>query len=176
MSRHNGRRNAHLLGSHGKSGSLLDEKPRVFIGSSTEGLGVAELIQLGLEHVADCTLWTQSTFILGKTVIESLEDAAIRHDFAVFVLTPDDLVLKRGTLSARICDNPLFELGLFIGKLGRGRTFIVKDRDITLPSDLDGVTAAAYSARIDGNMEAALGPACTRIKQAMEILTGAQVA
>jgi predicted nucleotide-binding protein len=176
MSRHNGRRNAHLLGSHGQSGSLLDEKPRVFIGSSTEGLGVAELIQLGLEHVADCTLWTQSTFRLSRTVIESLEDAPMQYDFGVFLLTPDDHRVKRGVASDEPRDNLWIEVGLFIGKLGRDRTFIVKDRDITLPSDLAGFTTVSYSARMDGNLEAALGPACTRIKQAMEMQIRAQVA
>ena len=52
-------------------------KPRVFIGSSTEGLPVAEFIQLGLEEAAECTLWTQSTFAPGQTTIESVVDATV---------------------------------------------------------------------------------------------------
>src|SRR5258705_112531 len=51
-------------------------KPRVFIGSSTEGLQVAELIQLGLEEAAECTLWTQSTFAPAQTTIESIVDVS----------------------------------------------------------------------------------------------------
>src|SRR5690606_23848090 len=34
-------------------------KPKVFIGSSREGLEIGEAIQLGLDHVAECTIWTQ---------------------------------------------------------------------------------------------------------------------
>ena len=44
-------------------------------------------------------------------------------------------------------DNVIFELGLFMGALGRERTFIVKPRhvDIKIPSDLLGVTFIEYS-------------------------------
>ena len=146
-------------------------KPRVFIGSSTEGLNVAELIQLGLEEAAECTLWTQSTFAPGQTFIESIVDATLRHDFAVLILTPDDLVIKRGLNSSSPRDNIIFELGLFTGALGRARTFMVVPRDtrMALPSDLAGVTSVNYATRSDGNLEAALGPVCTRIKQAMGV-------
>ena len=146
-------------------------KPRVFIGSSTEGLQVAELIQLGLEEAAECTLWTQSTFAPGQTTIESIVDVSVQYDFAVLVLTADDMTVKRGVEAAGPRDNVLFELGLFTGALGRARTFMVYSRDDTLrlPSDLNGVTAVMYGKRSDGNLEAALGPVCTRIKQAMGV-------
>lgn len=146
-------------------------KPRVFIGSSTEGLAVAELIQLGLEHAVECTLWTQSSFTPGQTTIESIVDLSVQYDFAILILTPDDLLLKRGGQAFAPRDNILFELGLFTGALGRARTFMVYGREETihLPSDLAGVTAVTYSKRSDGNLEAALGPVCTRIKRAMGV-------
>ena len=103
-------------------------KPRVFIGSSTEGLEIAELIQLGLERVAECTLWNQSTFAPGQTTIESIVDATVEYDFAVLVLTADDMIVKRGVEAAAPRDNVLFELGLFTGALGRARTFMVHRR------------------------------------------------
>ena len=146
-------------------------KPRVFVGSSTEGLQVAEFIQLGLEQAAECTLWTQSTFAPGQTTIESIVDVAVEYDFAVLVLTADDMTVKRGVEAAGPRDNVVFELGLFTGALGRARTFMVYSRDenLRLPSDLNGVTAVMYGNRSDGNLEAALGPVCTRIKQAMGV-------
>jgi hypothetical protein len=57
-----------------------------------------------------------------------------------------------------------------MGALGRERTFIVYCRDvpIDLPTDLAGVTAATFGQRRDGNLEAALGPVCTRLKNAVE--------
>lgn len=145
------------------------ERARVFIGSSTEGLPVAEAIQLGLDHVAECTVWNQGVFGLSSTTIETVVDTAADFDFAVLVLTPDDTTTRRGTLANSPRDNLIFELGLFTGILGRARTFLVYPRDATLhlPNDLAGVTAATYTSRSDGNLAAALGPVCTRIKRAM---------
>lgn len=155
----------------GKSRPQTGSLPRVFIGSSAEGLEIAENIQLGLEHSAECTLWTQSTFAAGQTAIESIVDATASFDFAVLVLTPDDMTSKRGEESPSPRDNMLFELGLFTGALGRARTFMVYPRGekMHLPSDLAGVTAVTYADRSDGNLQAALGPVCTRIKQAMGV-------
>jgi predicted nucleotide-binding protein len=81
------------------------------------------------------------------------------------------MVVKRGAATAAPRDNIIFEAGLFTGTLGRARTFLVYCRDakIALPSDLAGVTAATYAERSDGNLHAALGPVCTRIKRALGI-------
>ena len=94
-------------------------------------------------------------------------------DFAVLVLTPDDLVTKREKGGQQPSDNVLFELGLFMGKLGRDRTFIVHERTgrLDLPTDLAGITVATFAHRADNNMQAALGPVCTQIKTAMRAAT-----
>lgn len=146
-------------------------RPRVFIGSSSEGLPVAEAIHLGLDQFAECTIWNQGVFALSSTTIESVVDRAVEFDFAVLVLTPDDTTTQRGVTNLVARDNLIFELGLFTGVLGRARTFLVHPRgaNLHLPSDVAGVTAATYSERTDKNMEAALGPVCTRIKRAMGI-------
>jgi hypothetical protein len=88
-----------------------------------------------------------------------------RFDFAILVLTPDDLVISRGGSNQAPRDNVLFELGLFMGGIGRDRTFIVYDRTahIKLPSDLAGVTAATFAPHSDGNLVSALGAVTARI-------------
>ncbi len=141
-------------------------RPRLFVGSSTEGLDVARAIQVNLDHDADVTLWSQGVFGLGGGTLVSLVEVAEDFDFAVLVLTPDDLVDTRGKMANSPRDNVLFELGLFIGRLGRERTYIVHPRDaeLRLPSDLAGITPATFqSKRDDGNLVAALGAACTLI-------------
>lgn len=142
-------------------------KPKLFIGSSTEGLAIAENIQLGLEYEVEATIWSQGVFGLSRGNLENLVQVVSNYDFAVLVLTPDDLTLKRGTLGNSPRDNVLFELGLFMGALGRNRTYMVycQDDDIDLPTDLAGISAATFQKRSDGNLQAALGPVCTRLKQ-----------
>jgi len=143
--------------------------PSVFVGSSSEGLRIAEYLQLGLERVAECTIWSQGVFDLTAGTLEDLVRASRRFEYAVLVLTPDDVTVKRGTATQVARDNVLFELGLFMGALGRERTFIVHERAHApaLPTDLLGVTTCTYSERTDDNLEAALGVVCTRLKKAM---------
>jgi len=145
-------------------------KPRVFVGSSAEGLLVAEALQVGLEYDAEVTLWSQGVFGLSGGTLESLVSTAKDFDFAVLVLTPDDMVTSRGEQKPAARDNVLFELGLFMGASGRHRTFIVHPRvsEMSLPSDLAGITAATYDPhRSDGDLQAAVGPVCTKIKRAI---------
>jgi predicted nucleotide-binding protein len=146
-------------------------KPSVFIGSSSEGLRVAEHLQLGLERVADCTIWSQGVFGLSLGTLETLVRATDQFDYAILVLTPDDVVIKRGGMGNSARDNVLFELGLFMGALGRDHVFIVQPQDegLDLPSDLAGVTTATYRKREDNNLEAMVGPVCVRLKRAMGI-------
>jgi predicted nucleotide-binding protein len=143
-------------------------KPRLFIGSSVEGLRVAEALQLNLEYSAEVTLWSQGVFGLSLGTLEGLVGDAESFDFAILVLTPDDVTTKRNQPGNTPRDNVLFELGLFMGALGRERTFIVHPRDVTmdLPSDLAGVTCATFERnRQDGNMQAAVGGPSTKVKE-----------
>ncbi len=147
-------------------------RPTLFIGSSTEGLGIARAIQIGLEHDCEVTLWNQGAFGLGQGTLESLVRLLDRFDFAILVLTPDDLVKTRGQAAQAPRDNVLFELGLFMGGIGRDRTFVVHDRTapLKLPSDLAGVTTATFEPYSDGNLEAALGVVCAKIAMVVKIL------
>lgn len=146
-------------------------KPRVFIGSSSEGLEIAHYLQLGMDRATECTIWSQGVFGLSMGNLENLVEVASQYDYAILVLTPDDLTTKRGVTENSPRDNILFELGFFMGALGRECTFMVHCRDdhLELPSDIAGVTQATFGRRVDGNLEAALGSVCTRLKQAMEV-------
>lgn len=145
-------------------------RPRVFVGSSTEGLDIAKTIQVNLDHLAEVTVWSQGVFGLGEGNLESLVACQGQFDFAILVLSPDDLVNSRGSQSHAPRDNIMFELGLFMGSLGRSRTFIVYDRtaDIKLPTDLAGVTIALFHPHSMGNLAAALGASCTQIENAIK--------
>lgn len=147
----------------------MEVRPSVFIGSSTEGLDVAKAIQVNLDHGCEVVLWSQGVFGLSTGTLDSLVSALDTFDFAVIVVTPDDLVTSRGDTKNAPRDNVLLELGMFIGAIGRSRTFIVYDRtaDLKLPSDLAGVTPATYQPHSSNNLPAALGAATTLIQNAI---------
>jgi hypothetical protein len=122
-------------------------KPRIFIGSSSEGLSCAEHVKNLLEENAalDCTLWNDGTiFGLNSSYLESLLKAGSMFDFGILVATQDDLTNKRGEINYSARDNVLFEYGLFMGRLGRFRTLILKQKDVDLPSDLDGIHMSEF--------------------------------
>ncbi len=66
--------------------------------------------------------------------------------------------------------NVVFELGLFMGKLGRQRVFVVTEADAELPSDFDGMTTASIQgdSRALSDLPTAVAPACFHIRQAIE--------
>lgn len=104
---------------------------------------MASVLASYLAPGADVNVWTD-VFDLGDTNIETLFRQLDRSDYAVLVTTCDDKVRGREKPAAR--DNVLFEAGLFMGRLGRKRTFLVCDEDLRLPSDLSGVTVATFRA------------------------------
>ena len=145
---------------------MPDRRPVVFIGSSSEGAEIAEAIQVNLDLQCDVVVWSQGVFGLGEGTLESLVRRVTDFDFAVLILTPDDLITSREKRQPSPRDNVLIELGLFIGAIGRERTFVVYDRlaDIKMPSDLAGVTIANYQLHASGNLRSSVGAPSTLIK------------
>lgn len=157
-----------LLDSEPKSGLNISSKPRIFIGSSAENLEVARNLQLELDHEAFSTIWSQSVFQLSSTALDDLISQARESDFAIFVFSDDDLLKMRGKEEITVRDNVIFEFGLFIGVLGKDRTFAVKPRgvDLHIPTDLWGITLGEYERnRPDENLQAALGAFCTIVRK-----------
>jgi len=155
-------------------------KPRIFIASSRERLDLARAAQEDLEHDIESTVWNQGVFELSRSSMASLMDVLNESDFGLFILAPDDITAMRDKTNQTVRDNVIFELGLFAGHLGIERCFMIvpsDTEDLHLPSDLAGLTPASYdSGRQDGNMVAALGPACNRIRRAVQKLGMLEVA
>lgn len=142
-------------------------RAKVFVGSSIEGLNVARTIQTNFDHDPfDTIIWENGLFTPSLTTIEALEDAAEDFDFAILVLTPDGIEASRGEIHPVIRDNVVFELGMFIGALGRDHVFMLHPREpFKGPSDLAGITMVSYDpTRFEVEPQAALGPACDTLR------------
>jgi len=152
-------------------------KPKVFIGSSAESVAIADAVHANLTYHAECTVWKHAFQLAAHTMGELMRNLR-ETDFGIFILSPDDTAIIRGKSNQVARDNVIFELGMFVGRLGTERTFFLVPDDTTdlhLPSDLAGVTPGRYeSGRRDNNWPAALNPACLQIRFAMERLKSFQ--
>ena len=81
----------------------------------------------------------------GRTIIEKFE-AYSDVGFAVVLLTADDkgcAKSKDSTLQPRARQNVIFELGFFIGRLGRARVCALYREGVEIPSDYQGILYTA---------------------------------
>lgn len=150
-------------------------KPRVFIGSARESIDYVNAVHAALSYCAEVTPWSAGAFKPLNYTMEDLEIQLEHNDFAVFIFSPDDIVNIRGTTSVITRDNTLFEMGLFWGRLRRGRVFylipntvpkVLNDTEIAgyhLPSDLIGLSCLTYEVRNRQNFVAAVNVACNHI-------------
>lgn len=140
---------------------------RIFVSSSSEQLPIAKAFEANLAaEEFEPTLWSREAHGASQYNLEALLCEAAESDFAIFLFAPDDQVCIRGETFGVVRDNVLFELGLFIGALGRDRCFIVRAAGsaMRLPSDLDGLTTLKYDdRRSDKNLRRSLGPVTTNI-------------
>lgn len=153
--------------------NIPNTKPLLFLGCSTESLEIAREIQLGLKHDnVEAMVWTDGVFGPSGVAVDSLLNTVNESDFAVFVFSPDDKVVSRDNEYNAPRDNTVFELGLFMGKLERSRTFIVKEQsaDVKIPTDLLGITPLTYIYRQGCNLTAAVAPVCTELRKVINTL------
>ena len=147
--------------------------PQIFIGSSSEGIKTAKIVhKLLLDELPEKAVvrrWTRG-FRLMSTNIESLEKITETTDFAVLIMAPEDYTQGRGTERAAPRDNVVFELGLFMGCIGRDRCFIISEKrsDLKIPSDLLGIQPATFTRTKDIDLEHALEASCIEISDAIE--------
>lgn len=122
-------------------------KPRIFIGSSSEGLEVAKEVKAFFEKEYETYLWTDDIFKFNDNFLETLMKEANLFDFGLLVFTKDDYTKSRMRIFDSPRDNVIFEYGLFLGRLGKNNAFIIKDEDVKLPSDLFGITHATFKCK-----------------------------
>lgn len=117
-------------------------KPSIFVGSSSEALPLAGSLKDELAKWFLPDLWSEHLFELGEDTLTNLLRFVQCYDFAVLVISDDDLTTSRKQSQVSPRDNVILELGLFLGALGRRRAFVVvvrsEDGSPKIPTDLLG--------------------------------------
>jgi len=139
--------------------------PSLFVGSSSEGRSVAEVVTSLLTASLSCAPWWKA-FEPSTFTLEALEAASRAHRFGVFIAQADDILLRRKRAEEVVRDNVIGEFFLFVGANGHDHTYLVVERSVlpTLPSDLAGLVFTTYDAEeFAHNPAASLHDACQRI-------------
>jgi hypothetical protein len=124
-------------------------KKKLFIGSSTEELGIAQVAKSILERDFDVTIWNEkvwdtAVFKINQNFLSDLLKASLQFDFGILIGTNDDKVIFRGKEVMQPRDNVLFELGLFTGRLGTSKCAFLIDKEVKLLSDFNGLSLAYF--------------------------------
>ena len=120
-----------------------NEIPNVFICSSKESILFAKAIKKKFAgRPVAVKVWADKVFGPMEYTMDDLEREVGIADFAIGVVMDEDVLRSRKQQWKAPRDNVVFELGLFMGQLGRRRSIIVSPRKvkIKLPSDLLGLT------------------------------------
>lgn len=145
----------------------INTTPKLFIGCSTEALPLAREMQSLLRYDKLLVeVWTDDVFQPSRYPLEDLQSHVEASDFAALILSPDDKVTSRATERSAPRDNVIFELGLFLGVLGRERVLLIVPRstELKLPSDLAGITPLDYAAGETETLTARLAPVANTIR------------
>lgn len=122
----------------------MGESIRIFIGSSSEALNAADLVEKVIEDGGMMpVVWNRDVFVLGKTLLETIESLPFDYHAAVLLVTPDVTCSRKGKPFSAPVANVVFEYGYLAARLTRKRVAICTFGEVDLPSDLGGIKSVA---------------------------------
>ena len=131
-------------------------KPSIFIGSSRESLYIADKVKTLFEkNLFEVDIWDEGIF--GKTKssnftkeydivlsnVEWLKNFTDIYDFSIFLFVPEDKIVSETRVIRDIYGNEstptslgsrhnvIFEFGMFLGRIGSKKTFVLFDKRAT---------------------------------------------
>ncbi len=129
--------------------SISSPEPRIFIIHGRDEANLLKLKNLLSER------WKLRSIVLlvkaggGRTIIEKFEQEANKADYAIALLTDDDLVASEQRTYVQPRPNVIFELGWFYGRLGRSRVCILSKKGIKIHSDLHGINRIDFARSVE---------------------------
>lgn len=131
----------------------MSRKQTIFIASSKEGENIAQKVKEFLEPDFLCIIWSdRGIFQFNHSTFDTLIRKSAAVDMAIIVATADDSVYSRKKSYEAIRDNVLFEAGLFLGRLGANRSYIIADEKVKIPTDYSGISLPFFSTKKGGQL------------------------
>ncbi len=138
------------------------KQPKVFIGSSMNGIPIAQAVQnLLIEENFQITQ-LEGSFGSSLTTFNILRAIADEVDLAVFVFSYLDK-LNHWNNQEQLRSNLIFEVGLFVGLLGLERVFLIMPDSICVPFNLDVLARYSYETPKNNNFLSVVKPAVKAI-------------
>ncbi|GGF27005.1 CBASS system CD-NTase-associated NAD(+) hydrolase Cap12 [Hymenobacter cavernae] len=136
-------------------------KKRIFIGSSTKEVQLAEIAKKILEKDFDVTIWNDriwdtAVFKINQNFLSDLMKASLLYDCGILIGTTDDKTIYNGKMVLQPRDNVLFELGLFMGRLGLSKCAFLVEKELKVLTDLNGISLARFEKDNIGEFDVAV--------------------
>jgi predicted nucleotide-binding protein len=147
---------------------MTDLKPQIFIGSSGSGIEIAKIVKEELNKTGDAYLWSEGDlWEPNQSTFDNLLRMTGYFDFGVFVGTQDDLTLtSKGEYGFEARDNVILEMTLFVGALGKRKSFLLTEKGLDKPTDFSGIYMPEF---IKGD-DVSIRKACSEISNIIEII------
>jgi hypothetical protein len=145
----------------------LGQRRTLFIISSKEAKDIAAAFKQNFDNEADVDAWDEDIFKVNRNYLNTLLNRASYYDFAIGIFAADDAATIRRKRVKVPRGNVIFKFGLFLGRLGPDRAFLVREEGVDPLSDWSGIETASFRRR--DNLVAAVRVACDRIREEMAV-------
>ena len=142
--------------------ALNNNRISIFIGSSSESSSIAHALKFFFDPaIFNVDVWDEDVFERGNSNLDNLKKFTAIYDYSIMLFVQDDEIIHRGKKYDNVPPNIIFEYGLFLGRMGSDRSFIVaeKTKDIDdfidqVFSDLKGISLGHFFKRVpDGGSD-----------------------
>jgi predicted nucleotide-binding protein len=129
--------------------SRVPVNKNVFIIHGHDELNTRRLTQLLQNHFHLNPIAMLSKPGMSRPLIEKFEEEAQNCSFAFGLFTPDDEIMNAASRYKQARPNVIYEVGWFIGRLGKERVTLLLKQGANIHSDLDGVSRIPFSDNVE---------------------------
>jgi hypothetical protein len=129
--------------------SRIPDTKNVFVIHGHDELNTRRLTQLLQNNFHLNPIAMLSKPGMSRPLIEKFEEEAQTCSFAFGLFTPDDEIINSANHYKQARPNVIYEVGWFIGRLGKHRVALLLKQGTNIHSDLDGVSRIPFSDNVE---------------------------